>query len=131
MARYLEHSEVLVIHARIIDETGGAHGIRDLNLVLSMTNRPQMEFGGKELYQGIFLKAAAYFESCALHHAFIDGNKRTAIAFAARFLHLNNYELKASNEQLEKFVLAAVIKKYSLEAIADWFKKHTKSLKRS
>ena len=125
MARYLEHSEVLVIHARIIDETGGAHGVRDTNLVLSITGRPQMAFGGKELYHGIFHKAAAYFESCALHHAFVDGNKRTAIALAARFLHLNRYELVASNKQVEKFVLATVTKKYSLEIIAEWLKKHS------
>ena len=127
MTRYLEPEEVLIIHALIIDETGGAHGVRDINLLSSIAERPKMVFGGQELYPGIFEKAAAYFESCAFHHAFIDGNKRTAIALSARFLYLNGYELFTTNRGLEKFVLNAVTKKYTLQAIADWLKKHSKT----
>lgn len=129
MINYLEYDEALIIHARIIDETGGAHGIRDINLVASMLGRPKMSFGGKELYPGIFDKAAAYFESCAMNHAFIDGNKRTAIALAARFLYLNNYEVVVSNKNMETFVLNAVVKKYDLHKVAVWFKKYSKKIK--
>ncbi|HXV96858.1 MAG TPA: hypothetical protein VEC93_00440 [Anaerolineae bacterium] len=30
MTRYLTIPQILFIHARLIDETGGAHGLRDL-----------------------------------------------------------------------------------------------------
>ncbi|KKU04958.1 MAG: death-on-curing family protein [Parcubacteria group bacterium GW2011_GWA2_45_30] len=126
--RYLTGEEILVIHARIVDETGGLHGVRDVNLLESMTERPKMQFGGKNLYETIFKKAAAYFESCAYHHVFIDGNKRTAISIAIRFLFLNGYEFKISNEEMENFVLSAVENKYQLNKMAEWFEKHSKKI---
>lgn len=124
--RYLSAEDILVIHARIIDATGGLHGVRDVHLIASMSGRPKMQFGGKDLYPSIFDRAAAYFESCAFHHAFLDGNKRTAIAIAARFLFLNGFELKTTNIILEKFVISAITRKYTLQKISLWFKKHAK-----
>lgn len=126
MVRYLSGEELLVIHVRIIDETGGAHGVRDMNILASLLERPKIQFGGKDLYLSIFNKAAAYFESCAMHHAFIDGNKRTAIALSARFLYLNGYEVIPSNRVIETFVIAAVTKKYDIQKISAWLKKHSK-----
>jgi len=32
---YLSSEQVLFIHSRLIDETGGAHGVRDLGLLQS------------------------------------------------------------------------------------------------
>lgn len=124
--KYFEAEDIFVIHARIIDKTDGSHGVRDVGIVSSTANRPRTSFGGKEFYVTIFEKAAAYFESIAFFHPFIDGNKRTAIAIAARFLFLNGYSLGVSNLVLEKFVLDAVMKKYELKNVADWFKKHSK-----
>lgn len=122
---YLESEEILIIHARIIDQTGGSHGVRDLNQINSMIERPKSQFSGRDLYPTVFDKASAYFESCACHHSFIDGNKRTAIALTSRFLHLNGFELKVLNKKLEEFVLSAVIKKYNLAKIAAWIKNHS------
>ena len=126
MVQYLSHEEMLIIHARIIDATGGSHGVGDIHLLGLLAERPKMQFGGKELYPTIFDKAAAYFESCAWHHPFVDGNKRTAIALAARFLSLNGYSLKTTNRALEIFVFNAVIKKYDLATLAAWLRKHSK-----
>lgn len=124
--RHLSCEEVLVIHAKILDESGGLHGVRDINLLGSIIERPKMQFGGRDFYAAVFDKAAVYFESCARHHAFIDGNKRTAVALAARFLYHNGYVLKTTNKVLEGFVLNAVVKKYDISRIAVWFKKHSK-----
>ncbi|TSC79267.1 MAG: death on curing protein [Parcubacteria group bacterium Gr01-1014_29] len=128
--KYLEAEDILVIHARIIDATGGSHGVRDINGVKSIAERPRMKFGGKDLYPTIFHKAAAYFESTAFFHLFIDGNKRTAITLAARFLYLNGYVLDVPNSAMEKFVLDAVVEKYELKKVADWFKKNSKKSKK-
>ncbi len=124
--RYLSCEEVLVIHAKILDESGGLHGVRDINLLGSIIERPKMQFGDSDLYSTIFDKAAVYFESCARHHAFIDGNKRTAVAIAARFLYSNGYFLKTTNRVLEDFVLNAVVEKYDIGKIASWFKEYSK-----
>ena len=119
-----------MIHARIIDETGGLHGVRDPHLLSSMSERPKMSFAGKDLYEGMFQKTAAYFESCAYHHVFMDGNKRTALAIAERFLFINGWELCVSNREVEKFILDAVVGTFDLKTIAEWFKKYAKKIKR-
>lgn len=120
----------MIIHALIIDETGGSHGVRDVGLLASLTERPKAKFGGKEQYRGVFNKAAVYLDSLARYHVFIDGNKRTAIAASARFLFLNGYELIATNREVEKFVLKATIEKLDIATVAKWFKANSRKTKK-
>ena len=124
--QYLTGEEILVIHARLVDATGGSHGVREHNLFASIIEKPKMAFGGKELSPTVFDKAAVYFESIARFHVFIDGNKRTSITAAARFLFLNKYELKAINKEVEDYVLEVAVGNHRLEQIAAWLKKHSK-----
>ncbi|MBI4086072.1 MAG: type II toxin-antitoxin system death-on-curing family toxin [Candidatus Liptonbacteria bacterium] len=87
-----------------------------------------MKFGGKELYAGVFRKAGVYFEALATYHVFIDGNKRTELAVAARFLFLNGYTLVSTNNQAEKFILGVALKKHDVKAIAKWLKQNSERL---
>ncbi len=88
-----------------------------------------MRFSGKELYHGVFQKAAAYFDSLARNHAFLDGNKRTAVLATARFLFLNGYELTASSRVVEQFTLRVATQKLELSQIAAWLKRHSRSIR--
>ena len=124
--RYLTGEEALFIHSEIVDATGGMHGVRDPGLLVSIIEKPKMKFGGKDLYAGIFKKAAVYFEGFATYHVFVDGNKRTSVVASARFLTLNGYELVASNKEVERFVLAVVAEKLNIPSIAAWLKKHSR-----
>lgn len=126
--KYLTGEEILVLHSEIIDETGGSHGVRDSGLLISVIKRPKATFGGKELYGDVFKKASVYLDSLANFHIFTDGNKRTAIAAAARFLFLNGYELIAANKEVEIFALKVVVEKLSLGKIAAWLKKHSRKI---
>lgn len=126
--KYLTGDEILAIHSEIIDATGGAHGVRDAGLFVSIIEKPKARFGGKELYKGIFMKTAVYLEAFVNYHVFIDGNKRTGIAAAARFLFLNGLELKATNNEVERFVLKVTTSKLKLNTISFWFKKHSKKI---
>jgi death-on-curing protein len=42
-------------------------------------HRPQTTVGGADAYPDVHSKAAALFHSLIRNHAFIDGNKRTAL----------------------------------------------------
>lgn len=128
--KYLTAQDILVLHARIIDATGGLHGTREIGLLMSLTGRPKTKLGDKEPYRGIFGKSAVYLESLARGHVFVDGNKRTAIAAAARFLFLNGYQLAATNKAVEEFVLDVVTKKLDLETITKWLKTHSKRIRK-
>ncbi len=127
--KYVSGEEILILHSELIDETGGSHGVRDAGLLISIVEKSKMQFDGKELYKGVFIKAATYLESIAKFHIFVDGNKRTAITVSARFLFLNGYELMATNKQVEDFVINVVVKKFDLKKIAVWIKKHSRKLK--
>ncbi|MBI4825187.1 MAG: type II toxin-antitoxin system death-on-curing family toxin [Nitrospirae bacterium] len=117
--------QVLFVHSRLIDETGGSYGIRDLGLLQSAAARPGATFGGKELYHDIFQKAAAMMESLAKNHPFIDGNKRTAITSAAVFLQRNGYVLETTQEELERIAIKTATGEISVNELAKWFKKYS------
>jgi death-on-curing protein len=122
MTVYLTVQQVLFIHARLIDTTGGEHGLRDLGLLESAVSRPQATFDGQDLYPDLFQKTAALMESLAQNHPFVDGNKRTAITSAAMFLLQNGRSLQTTNEELERFTFRVVDKRPTLTIIADWFR---------
>lgn len=123
--RYLTPEQVLFIHARLIAETGGEHGVRDLGLLQSAISRPLAVFEGNELYPDIHNKAAALLESLINNHPFVDGNKRTGIIAAAMVLQINNYSLTASNREVETFVLSIASGNQTFESIMEWLKLHT------
>ena len=122
--RYLTAEQVLFINSRLIDKTGGAHGIRDLGLLQSAVARPMATFGGKELYPDIFRKAAALMESIIKNHPFIDGNKRTAITSVGIFLERNGVALKTTQKEVERFTIMMASGRYPFEKAVDWLKKH-------
>ena len=122
---YLTPEQVLFIHARLIDETGGRHGILDLGLLESAVERPKATFEGKELYPGLFTKAAAILDSIVNNHPFLDGNKPTGIASAVIFIRENGGNLTAGNDELESFTLQVVTDHPGLVSIAAWLEMHT------
>src|SRR3989338_10604856 len=97
MLEYLSEAEILLIHNRVVDETGGLHGIRDKNAIQSVVGQPQQAVFGKELYPTLYLKAAVYARNIIAHHPFLDGNKRTGIAVASVFLSDNGYAIEAKD----------------------------------
>ncbi|MEA3336890.1 MAG: type II toxin-antitoxin system death-on-curing family toxin [Chloroflexota bacterium] len=122
MTDYLTSEQILFLHARLIEETGGSHGLRDPALLLSAVARPRATFDSKDLYPDVFQKAAALMESLIRNHPFVDGNKRTGIAGAAIFLRRNRYSLTSTNRELEEFTLRVSRSEVDLTDIADWLK---------
>jgi death-on-curing protein len=127
MTQYLTPEQVLFLHSRLIAETGGSQGVRDLGMLLSALGRPQAAFEEKDLYPDLFLKTAALMDSLVRNHPFVDGNKRTAIAAAALFLRINGYRLDVENNEMVRFTLASVPSQLSLDEMAGWFRNYSKS----
>ena len=126
MIKYPDLDEIVAIHFRVTEKTGGSQGVRDWDLLASALGRPQATFGGDDLYPDIFLKGAALVQSLSSNHPFVDGNKRTALATLEYFLFLNGKEIKATQREKVDFTLWAENKKPELEQIAAWIEKHTK-----
>src|SRR3990172_82947 len=116
--KYPTLDEVVAIHFRVTQKTGGSQGVRDWDLLNSALARPQSTFGGEDLYPSIELKAAALIQSLLLNHPFIDGNKRTALVSTEYFLYLNGEKIEASQKERVDFALWVENKKPTIEKIA-------------
>ena len=125
MTRYLTVPQILFLHARLIEETGGSQGLRDLGLLESATARPQATFSGQELYPDLFAKAAALMDSIVNNHPFLDGNKRTGIAAAGLFLQQNGHRLTTTQAELEAFTLRVASSSVDIAEIVTWFQSHS------
>ncbi len=130
MTAYLTPEQVLFLHSRVIIETGGAHGVRDLGMLLSALARPQATFDDKEHYPDLFAKSAALMDSLVRNHPFMDGNNRTAIAAAGIFLLLNHHQLIVENEEMVRFTMACAQSQLPLDEMAAWFKINSRRIAR-
>ena len=129
MLKYLSEADVLLIHSRLVDETGGLHGIRDLHAIMSVIEQPRQAVFGKELYPTVFLKAAVYARNIIAHHPFLDGNKRTGITVASVFISDNGYAIEAEEGEFYKLALHIAEDKWEYEEIAKWFEAHTTKIR--
>ena len=88
--RWLRLAVVLELHRRLIQQSGGMAGLRDL---------------GFSLIQ---------------NHPFVDGNKRTGHAAMETTLVLNGFELSASVDAAEAAVIAVASGRLNREAFTRW-----------
>ncbi|HFC10642.1 MAG TPA: type II toxin-antitoxin system death-on-curing family toxin [Candidatus Kaiserbacteria bacterium] len=128
MLKYLSEDEIVLIHQRIVDETGGLQGIREPHAIRSVEGQPRQAVFGKELYSTMYLKAAVYAHNIIAHHPFLDGNKRTGISVAIVFLEDNGLIAKAKEGDFFNLALHIAEDKWEYEVIATWLKEHTKKV---
>ena len=124
MVRYLEIGEILALYRRVMKETGGTVGIRDIGLLESALAQPRATFGGAELYPTIVDKAGALGYSLIQNHPFVDGNKRIGHAAMEVFLMLNGCEIAAGVDEQEKVILGVASGNVNRKAFAEWLKGH-------
>ena len=122
--RWLQLAEVLGLHRRLIDQSGGTAGIRDLGLLEASLAQPRKTFGGIDLYPELLEKAAALGFSLIQNHPFVDGNKRIGHAAMEITLVLNGVELVASVDSAEAAVLAVAMGELNRESFTNWVKAH-------
>lgn len=100
--------------------TGAPPRVRDLGLLDSAVHRPQASMFGQDAHPGLFDKAAALFQSLAVNHPLIDGNKRTAWTSVDVFLRRNGVALDTDDDSAYEFVIAVAAGDLSdLDKIAD------------
>lgn len=122
----LSKEQVLKIHTRLIQATGGSDGIRDEGMLDLALNNPFQSFGGKELYPSIQAKAARLCFGLVKNHAMLDGNKRLGTHVMLVFLALNGYELSYSQKELSDMILTLASGYIGEKEILQWIMEHQK-----
>lgn len=124
--RCLSLGEMVDLHHALLEQSGGATGIRDLGGLESALAQPRATFDGIDLHPTIIQKAAALGFSLTLNHAFVDGNKRVAHAAMEVFLVLNGLALVASVDEQERLMLDLADGQITRDELAAWLERHTK-----
>ena len=109
---------VLAIHEQQLREFGGPAGVRDAGALESALGRPRNRWA----YEGGDLAqlAAAYAFGIARNHAFVDGNKRTALLAIVTFLGLNDIDFVASEAEAVVIIRDLAASEIDEDAVARW-----------
>ncbi len=126
--RYLALSEVVELHRRLLEATGGAAGIRDLGALESALAQSKVTLAGSDLYPTLAEKAAALCFSLVGNHPFVDGNKRVGHAAMETFLVVNGAEIDAGLDEQERIMLDLAAGRIDRRQLADWLRQHLKPL---
>jgi death-on-curing protein len=126
--RYLALSDVVELHRRLLEATGGAAGIRDLGALESALAQPKVTLAGSDLYPTLAEKAAALCFSLVGNHPFVDGNKRVGHAAMETFLVLNGVEIDAGLDDQERIMLDLAASRINRSQLVDWLRQHLRPL---
>jgi death-on-curing protein len=122
--KLLTLKQILILQERIIEQSGGATGVRDNGILESALAQPDMSYAGNDLYPTLIEKVAALGFSLINNHPFIDGNKRIGHAAIEMTLLTNGYEIQANVDTQEKVILAMAASEMNRELFLEWLQKH-------
>ena len=122
---WIDPDILLTAHDEQLSEHGGASGIRDIGLFQSALARPQNLAAYGEPDAAAL--AASYAYGLAKNHAFVDGNKRTALVALEYFLALNGFELAVDDSQCVLVILSVASGASSEEELAVWIRQHLRA----
>jgi len=127
--RYLTLGEVVALHRRVVTQSGGAGGIRDLGLLESALAQPKATFDATDLHPTVIEKAAALGFSLVANHAFVDGNKRIGHAAMEVILVLNGFQIDASVDEQERLMLDIAAGQRHRDELVDWLRLHSRPIR--
>ena len=122
----LTADEVIGLHAKLIERTGGSHGLRDRNLLESAIFSAQAIFDNEEAYPTTEEKAARLCYSITNNHAFVDGNKRIGVFTMLMTLNLNSVKISYTQAELVTLGLSVADGSYDCKAVLDGIINHKK-----
>jgi len=123
----LTTDEIIVMHNKLINSTGGSHGIRDMGLLESAVMGCSQTFGSNELNPTVVEKASRMAYSICKNHPFIDGNKRVAVTALLVILRMNDVSLSFLQPELISLGLGIADGSIDYEEIISWVHTHIKN----
>ena len=121
-----EKLDVLTIHATLIAETGGTHGLRDEALLESALAAAENRYRYEAA--DVVCCAATYAYHLTQTHAFLDGNKRVAAAITEAFLGTNGFELIMTNDEIVILFLEIASSKLNREQVEQRLREKVKPM---
>lgn len=120
--RHLSLADVLALHTAVMERFGLAPApLRDEGLLESAVMRPRMAayYDDADLIRQAALLAVGISQA----QAFLDGNKRTALAACDVFLRLNGIVFAGDSLELARQLEAVAIRSVNLEEVTSRFER--------
>lgn len=125
---WISVDDVIAIHSRIIEKTGGIDGLRDKAILESAISAPLQSFDGVDLYPGDIEKIARLGFGLAANHAFIDGNKRIGAMMTQLLLLWNGYNLQLKQNELADMFIAVADGSADERSLLEWIQNHLQEM---
>lgn len=122
--KYLTGDQVIELHRKLIETSGGSLGIRDEGMLDSALKTPLQTFDNRELFPSIQEKATRLAFGLIKNHPFIDGNKRIGTHVMLIFLALNGITLSYTDEELIEIILQVASGKADERNLYQWIENH-------
>lgn len=113
----------LRVHDFQLAEHGGLGGLRNRDGFLSALDRPKNRYAYGEAE--LVVLAANYAYGIATNHAFVDGNKRTAMTVCLVFLRLNGWGVKADRADMYRMFHGLGSGLVNEDQFIDWLRTHS------
>lgn len=121
---WISAEDVILIHSRVIEGSGGLDGLRDRDGLEAAVSAPMQTFDGKELYPTDLEKIARLGFGLASNHAFVDGNKRIGAMMTQLLLKWNGYDLTLHTGELADMFIAIAAGTAKEKDLLDWIHRH-------
>ena len=121
---WISAEDVILIHSRVIEGSGGLDGLRDRDGLEAAVSTPMQTFDGKELYPTDLEKIARLGFGLASNHAFVDGNKRIGAMMTQLLLKWNGYDLTLHTGELADMFIAIADGTAKEKDLLDWIHRH-------
>lgn len=121
---WISAEDVILIHGRVIQGSGGLDGLRDSAGLEAAIAAPMQTFDGQELYPSDIEKIARLGFGLASNHAFVDGNKRIGAMMTQLLLKWNGYDLALRSGELAEMFIAIANGAAEEKDLLDWLTEH-------
>lgn len=121
---WISAEDILLIHSRVIEGSGGLDGLRDRNGLEAAIAAPMQTFDRQELYPSDIEKIARLGFGLASNHAFVDGNKRISAMMTQLLLKWNGYDLTLRTGELADMFIAIADGTANGKDLLDWVYAH-------
>lgn len=121
---WITADDVIQIHSRVIQRSGGMDGLRDRASLEAAISAPMQSFGGQDLYPTPVEKIARLGYGLASNHAFVDGNKRIGAMMTQLLLKWNGYQMSLRSGELADMFIAIADGSAGESDLLAWIQRH-------
>lgn len=121
---WITADDVIQIHSRVIQRSGGMDGLRDRASLEAAVSAPMQSFGGQDLYPTTVEKIARLGYGLASNHAFVDGNKRIGAMMTQLLLKWNGFQMSLHSGELADMFVAIADGSAEESDLLVWIQRH-------